>query len=231
MMKKNALLLLPVLWLFLWQAYAARGDFRPVAPDFSLDRVIQEMEKIRQGIEDLLVQVEVVASDPVSGREEITPIEFKFKPPDKLISEIQRPGGRLAVINGENMWIYSPDINLVEKYLLREESKRSRVLYEMSWGLTSPIRMLVRGMNRELAVLEDGTYLITLKPDQKDPDLEMLQAWVDPESWLVKRMKIFAPGRPPTEVRVKHWQINSGLSDDIFNFQVPSGAEVFEALK
>ena len=230
-MRNRARMLVPALGLFLWQACVASGDFRPPTPEPSLDRIIQEMERVRQGIEDLLVQVEVVTLDPISGKQEVTQIQFKFKQPDKLISEVQRPGGRLTVINGENMWIYSPDINVVEKYLLREERKRAQVLYEMSWGLTSPIRMLVRGMNRELSVLEDGTYLITLEPDQKDPDLEMLQAWVDPETWLVGRMKIFTASRPPTEVKVKHWEFNSGLSDDIFDFQIPSGADVFEVLE
>ena len=230
-MGKHARMLIPALGLFLWQACAARGGLRPPAPGPSVDRVIQEMERVRQGIEDLLVQVEIVTPDSVSGKQEITRMEFKFKPPDKLVSEVQKPCRRVTVINGENMWIYSPDINVVEKYLLREERKRAQVLYEMSWGLTSPIRMLVRRMNRELIVLKDGTYLITLLPDQKDPDLEMLQVWVDPETWLVGRMKIFAAGRPPTEVMVKHWEANSGLSDEVFDFRVPSGADVFEALE
>lgn len=220
-----------LLFLFSWQACAASGGYRPPPAEPSLDRVIHEMERVRQGIKDLIVHVDIVTLDPVFDREEATGIELKFKQPDKLISEIKRPGGRLTVINGDEMWIYSPDIRVVERYSLEDDRKRAQVLYEMSWGLTSPIRMLIRGMNRRLEVLDDGNYLITVEPDREEPDLERLEALVDPETWLIERMKIFTPGRPPTEVRVRHWETNTGLDDDIFDFQVPEGTDVFEALE
>ncbi len=221
---------LTALLLFLW-ACAAGGGLRPRPAPPSLDRVIYEMERVRRDIRDLVVHVDVVTADPVLDREETTRLELKFKDPDKLVSRVMKPDGRLTVINGERMWVYSPDIEVVEKYDLADERKRTQVLYEMSWGLTSPIRMLVRGMNRELEVLADGSYLIILEPDQLDPDLERLEAVVDPESWLIERMRIFAPGRPPTLVKVTKWLANAGLDEEIFEFQIPEGAAVFEALE
>lgn len=229
--RKRFLMLPTILSLLFWQACAAGGGYRPAPDKPSLDRVIHEMERVRRGIEDLVVHIEVVSFDRVSGRQDKTRVELKFKRPDRLISEIVEPEGRLTVINGDRMWIYSPDIGVVEKYSLEDERKREAVLYEMSWGLTSPIRALLRGMNRRLEVLDDGKYLIVVEPDREDFELKRLEAVVDPADWLIERMLILPAGRDPVEVWITRWDPDPGLDDDLFEFQIPEGAAVFEALE
>jgi len=200
------------------------------APEEPMDvnRVIYEMEAVREEIDELVAVVERSVNDGSVGGERDVKITLTYKKPDKLKSEIE--GGREVLINGDRMWIYSPDLQVVEAYDLKDEEKRRATLYEMSWGLTAPIKALLRGSNRSATELADGTILVTVVPDQKDAHLKEIQAWVDPRTWLIKKMVVSRVGQPPMTLKVKEWLINSGLPDSEFDFKLPEGADLFEPL-
>lgn len=197
----------------------------------TVNQVIREMELVRERIYDLVTVVERVSRDNLSGQKVKKEIHISYKKPDKLKAEVKGARPRVVVINGSQMWVYSPDLEIVEEYTLKDEEQQMQVIYEMSWGLTSPIKSLVRGMNRSLTVLEDGSLLVELVPDQKDAQVIKIKVWVDPQTWLITEMYIFPSDQPPILLRVKEWQMNSGLEDSFFDFQVPEGADVFEPLK
>jgi len=200
------------------------------APDDSseINRVIHEMERVREKIDDLIAVVERSAPDGADGGERNVTITLTYKKPDKLKSDIE--GGREVLINTDRMWIYSPDLQVVEAYDLKDEDKREAILYEMSWGLTSPIKALLRGSNRSASTLEDGTILVKVVPDQKDAQIKDIRAWVDPGSWLINKMVISRIGQPQVTLLVKEWRINSGILDSTFDFKLPEGADLFEPL-
>lgn len=197
----------------------------------SIDRVILEMERVREEIRDLTVTVErTIAAEP--GRPERTAeIQLVYRRPDRLRTEVKGADARVVVIKGERMWVYSPGLEVVEMYSLPGETERERAIYESSWGLTSPIKVLVRGMNRTLTVLPDGSYRVDLAPDQKDSEIDRIIAWVDPSTWLITRMEISQPGRPPTKLKIRNWRANQGVEDAVFDFTAPPGADVFEPLQ
>ena len=101
----------------------------------------------------------------------------------------------------------------------------------MSWGLTSPIKALVRGMNRSVEVRPDGDLQVMLVPDRKDAQIKKIVARVDPESWLIKEMAIQRSGLGPILLRVKEWKVNSGIPAENFDFKVPEGVDVFEPIE
>jgi len=196
------------------------------SPD--IKRVIHDMEMVREGIDELVAVVERSSGGGSAGEESDVKITLTYKKPDKLKSQIE--GGREVLINGDRMWIYSPDLQVVEAYELKDEDQRIALLYEMSWGLTSPIKALLRGSNRSAATLPDGTILVTVVPDQKDAQIREIQAWVDPRTWLIKKMVISRVGQPQVTLLVKEWLINADLPESIFDFNLPEGADLFEPL-
>ena len=204
-------------------SYSAPAD----SPD--INRVIHEMEAVREGINEMVVVVERSSGDGSAGEESNVKITLTYKKPDKLKSQIE--GGREVFINGDRMWIYSPDIQVAEAYELKDEDQRRALLYEMSWGLTSPIKALLRGSNRSAVTLPDETILVTVVPDQKDAQIKEIQAWVDPRTWLISKMVISRIGQPPVMLLVKEWLINTDLPESIFDFKLPEGADLFEPLE
>ncbi len=220
-------IILPV--LFLAVAVPAGELLRPTDRQPDIDRIIYEMELVRKNIDDLVAVVDhTVAGRPGDPRE-VTRITLTYKAPDKLKTEVA--GGREVLIDGGRMWIYSPDIGVAEAYRLKDEDQRRATIHEMSWGLTSPIRILLRGTNRSAALLDDGTYLVTVIPDQAEAEIERIQARVDPRTWLIGKMTISPRSGPPVELEISEWRINSGLPDSLFEFRLPEGADLFEPLE
>ncbi len=209
---------------------AAAGEvIRPVDREADIDRVIHRMEQVRKDIEDLVAVIDHTSVSRPGGPETVTRITLAYKSPDKLRNEIE--GGREVLVNGDRMWVYSPDLQVAEEYHLRDEDTRRATIYEMSWGLTSPIRVLLRGTQRFSTRLEDGTHLVTVIPDQAEAEIDRIRAWVDPESWLIERMEISPRDRPRIELAIREWKINSGLTDSDFEFSLPEGADLFEPLE
>ncbi len=209
---------------------AGAGEvIRPVDRQPDIDRIIHQMERVRKDIEDLVAVIDHTASLRPGETETVTRFTLAYKSPDKLRNEIE--GGREVLINGERMWVYSPDLKVVEEYHLRDEDTRRATIYEMSWGLTSPIRVLLRGTQRFSSRLEDGTHLVTVIPDQAETEIDRIRAWVSPESWLIERMEITPREGPRVELEIRGWQLNSGLPDSHFEFSLPEGAELFEPLE
>ncbi|MDP8215520.1 MAG: outer-membrane lipoprotein carrier protein LolA [Candidatus Euphemobacter frigidus] len=209
-------------------AFVQFGVLYGSEPPPEINRIIYEMEAVREKITDLVAVVERVSREPGSGRETIAEIRLIYKKPDKLKLEVK--DGREVLINGGRMWIYSPDLEIVETYNLKDDEQRNATLYEMSWGLTSPIKSLLRGTNRSASTLEDGTILVKVAPDQKDARIKEILAWVDPRTWLIKRMVVTRAGLPPVRLRIKEWRVNTGLLDSLFDFKLPKGADLFKPL-
>ncbi len=207
----------------------AGGVIRPVEREPDIDRIIHRMEQVRQDIEDLVAVIDHITARRPGEPETVTRITLAYKSPDKLRNEIE--SGREVLINGGRMWVYSPDLQVVEEYRLRDEETRRATIYEMSWGLTSPIRVLLRGTQRSSTRLEDGTHLVTVIPDQAEAEIDRIRAWVDPESWLIERMEISPRARPRIELEIREWKINTGLPDSDFEFTLPEGADLFEPLE
>ena len=204
------------------------GGLTASEPPPDINRIIREMEAVREEIEDLVAVVERSTGDSPSGSGAAAEIQLTYKKPDKMRTAIK--DGREVLINGDRMWIYSPDLQIVEAYNLKEKDQQRAALYEMSWGLTSPIKALLRGSNRSAKLLKDGRYLVTVVPDQKDAQITEIRAWVDSRTWLIEKMTISRSGQPPMELRIKEWRINTGLLDNIFDFKLPEGADLFDPL-
>jgi outer membrane lipoprotein carrier protein len=218
-----------VLPAFLLVLSGGAGEaIRPIGREADIDRIIYEMERVRQDIADLVTVVEHTATAP-GGRAAVTKITLTFKRPDKLKTEVA--GGREVLINGDRMWIYSPEIGVVEAYHLKDEEQRRAAIYEMSWGLTSPIRVLLRGTKRSSTRLDDGDYLVTVIPDGAETEISRIEARVDPRTWLIKRMTISPRSGSPVELKISEWKINTGLPDSRFEFRLPEGADLFEPLE
>ncbi len=208
---------------------AGRGEaVRPVEREPDLDRIIHEMEEVRRSITDLIAVIDYDSSAP---GEESSPrrITLSYKSPDKLKTEVA--GGREVLINGDQMWIYSPELGVVEAYHLRDEEQRRATLYEMSWGLTSPIRVLLRGTERSFTRLEDGSFLVTVIPDGSETEISRIRARVDPRTWLIREMTISSKSAPPVRLKIGQWRINTGMDAGRFDFQLPEGAELFPPLE
>ncbi len=196
---------------------------------YTVDTVIRRLEENREKIRGLQAQVtrEFLPLAETGDREEI---KVYYRAPDRLRTEIAGAKPRTVVINSDLMWIYHPRMEMVEQFRLPDENRRRQAMYEMSWGLTSPIMVLVRGMNRSLEELPSGLLLVHLTPDNPEISLERITALVDPESWLIRSLDIFQPGAAAVRIGVVSWNPETDLGEELFRLELPAGWDFFEEI-
>ena len=70
-------------------------------------------------------------------------------------------------------------------------------------------------------------YHLRLQPAEETA-VASLQVWVDKDSWLARRLTFTDQGGLITHYRFTEMQINPGLADSLFVFQVPDTVEVID---
>jgi len=196
----------------------------------TVDGVLRALEEKREGISGLAARISRTEKKP-DGSGNTEEITLFYRAPDRLRTEIGGARPRRVVINGDRMWFFHPTLEVVEQYDLPDEERRQQAMYEMSWGLTSPIMVLVRGMNRSLEELPSGRLLVNLVPDNDEIQLEEITARIDPARWEIEEMTIRRPGLPALHLAVVSWDPDTEPDEGLFSLDVPEGWDVFEAIE
>ncbi|MGH7791283.1 MAG: LolA family protein, partial [Thermodesulfobacteriota bacterium] len=76
---------------------------------------------------------------------------------------------------------------------------------------------------------EYGNYLIDLTPKENtdEEDYNKVTISVD-KTMLVKTIYLYDPFGNLTRVRLENIEINKGIPDSLFKFEVPKGAEIIK---
>ena len=181
----------------------------------------------------------VLVSGSVQGIEVSMKAEVWEKTPNKgravLLesSEAERVGATI-VSDGEQAWFYDPSTNQV---LVGPVGEVQMPLSEEALlSLQGLVQKLLDASEAELAgeetILDRETYKLTLRPREGESELYpgngTATLWVDQEQWIVLKATYKADELGQGSVELQSFELNPGLSDDWFQFEVPEGAEVVD---
>jgi outer membrane lipoprotein-sorting protein len=197
--------------------------------DFTADQIAEKMQEKQAGIEDMSATVHMTMTNE-AGTQEME-YETLQKMPDKTKSVVVYPeemAGQVTVSDGEKMWIYYPDANKVTIMTMPEISDDFEVDY------TSIIGDLLNETDASLVGTEnvDGrdTFILMLVPKDEEDSLYAsdMKVWVDDETWTPLKIEMGTEDTYQITVEYRNFEINTGISDDEFEFEIPEGAEVTE---
>ncbi len=146
-----------------------------------------------------------------------------------------RYAGMVMVSNGQQGWLYEPARNRVTVGAVAEID--TPLPQEMLNELQHMIQEMLDASNAELvgeeAVAGREAYKLTLSPKegtkkQLFPGNGTATLWVDKEQWFVLKATYEAGNLGRGGMEVQSFELNSGLADDLFVFQVPEGAQVVD---
>lgn len=205
------------------------------------EEITAKMKEVEAGIEDAHAVVEFFGS--TGEGENSMVIEVWEKKPDKYRAEILESSdpekaapGSVMVNDGEQTWIYDPAKNRVLVGDAESEEGPSgprdaiRFMDEMIQRVldTSDVELV-----GEEEVAGTDTYKLELTrkegtEEEKSPiPLKGSSTlWVDKENWIILRSEFKVDGFGESRMSVRSFEFNTGLSGDIFVFEVPEGAEV-----
>jgi outer membrane lipoprotein-sorting protein len=197
--------------------------------------------RVRETVESTKDAHAVVAvSVNVQGIEITVTAEVWEKSPNKLRAEVLQASlselvGMTLVSDGQQGWFYEPAHNQVTVGPAAEIE--TPLPQEMLDSLQEVIQQGLDVSNAELVgeekVAGRETYKLTLSPKEDAPP-EMfaeegtITLWVDKEQWIVLKGTFEAGTFGQGSMEIQSFELNPGLADDLFRFEVPAGVEVID---
>jgi outer membrane lipoprotein-sorting protein len=207
------------------------------------DRITAEeiVARMQETVEDTQDAHAVVsASMDVQGIEFSATAEVWEKSPNKVRAEVLEASepdlvGSIVVSDGQQGWSYEPARNVVRVGSASEIE--TPLPEEMLTELRDVIQAVLDASDVELAgeetVVGRGAYKLTLRP-KADAEQSFFPGdgtatlWVDQEQWIVLKAEYEGGTFGQGSMEVQSFELNPGLSEDLFAFTVPEGATVID---
>ncbi|MDW7732364.1 MAG: DUF4367 domain-containing protein, partial [Methanolobus sp.] len=206
-----------------------------IGQDYTADQIAEKMQEKQANIEDYSATVHITSG--LENYSQIMEYEVMQKNPDKSRAIVRLPeeeAGTITIRNGEKMWIYSPEQNLVQVIDIPELYGDYETDYLGIIGYyLNETEISVEGYTKY-----EGreTYVITSKPNENQSEDDFLapeiKAWIDKETWMPLKIKFIGKTGKNSEeeyysvIEYRNFKVNSGISDELFEFEVPEGAEI-----
>jgi len=148
--------------------------------------------------------------------------EVFLRKPRRMRWEYRDPAGKLFVSDGNHAYFYSPSANRVEKSPLRE-----------SGDLRTPLAFLIgqvdlrRDFDRFLYRAEDEDIYVEGEPRSNRSPYCKVVFVVTPE-YRIRRLEVHGQDQSVMEFVFSEETVNPPLADELFEFQMPEGAELVE---
>lgn len=226
------------LWMAIGLLLAVSLALAGCGGKITAEEIIAKMQETMENTTD--AHAVVVAHLDVQGIEISATAEVWEKMPNKGRAEVleaSQPGlaGTTMVSDGEQAWLYDPTRDVVEVGPLGEIEMP--LPQEMLTSLQSIIQEVLDASDVELlgeeVVAGRDAYKLSLSP-KEDAGQQFLPGggtatlWVDQAQWIVLKATYEATSFGQGSMEMQSFELNPGLSDDLFQFQVPEGVQVID---
>ncbi len=201
----------------------------------SVDEIVAKMKEVEASTDDVHGVLEI--SINALGMDQEMLVEVWEKRPSKtradmLESSMPEYQGSVVVSDGEQVFVYLPEDNkVVVEEIGPGEPSGPRYAIEMMEELIEYVADTSEGrLIGEEEVAGVPTYLLEFTPKEGDesflPTGSTATLWVDQERWVVLQAHLIGDAVGEGWMRVRSFELNTGLGDELFVFEIPEGVEV-----
>ncbi len=229
-MKKKALLALFLIGLSIFISGC-------VDDELTAEQIAEKLQEKQANIEDYSATVHMTAS--ADGQVQEIEYEVVQKMPDKSRSVVVEPdeqAGIVTVCNGENVWVYDPanDAVITDS---PESTDTSAVDYtgipaidytSFISGMLNESHVSIGGLER---IDDRDAYIISMvQKDNSSKGGPVIDGkmWIDKETWMPVKIEMARDDGYQVIVEYQNFKVNTGISDEEFEFEIPEGANVFD---
>lgn len=209
-----------VSFLCLWAAHAARAEVAPT--------VIEVVDRIQESCaraQELSARFQQTITNKSLGQ--VLPASgiLLLKRPGKMRWEYQKPEPRLFVTDGKMLWDYSPADKQV-KVLKVDEAFSSRLPFAFLAGDCQLRREFEISKVENAATRAANIAILDLRPKHPELGISRMLLEVNLQTYVIQRTTLFDAAGNTTVIALTHLKLNSGLSDQQFEFAPPAGVTV-----
>ncbi|WP_167880852.1 outer membrane lipoprotein-sorting protein [Methanococcoides sp. AM1] len=222
-MKRTKILFI---FLMVFSAFLSAGC---VDDQVSAEEIAEQMQQKNDLIEDSSFTLYMTMS--LMGQESVMEQDMVQKK-EKMRSFTKQPAeqaGTIVVSNGETMWTYDPRQNSVVVMEMPDVDLGQELNYAgLIANFLNESDVSFSGMEK---IDGRNTFIMTLGPKEEESSGSIftgnIKVWVDEETWMPLKYDIYDPdGNVIISAEVRNLQVNTGISDEVFEFDIPEGAEV-----
>ena len=205
-------LLIALLALLLAPASASADDAQDV---------LARVRKKYDSVTDATLKFSQEVKFPLAGINQRVEGKLLLKKTNKYRVELD---GQTIVTDGQTVWSYAVATNqvLIDKFKLNE-----RMLSPERLLTTAPDEYTSRIVGKE-RIGATETIALLLTPRSESSSVRSLKLWVDEGTSLVKQVVLVDVNGRETQYIVRDIDINTGLDDSRFVFDIPEGVEVVD---
>lgn len=183
------------------------------------ESLVERIEERHARTTDLVARFEQTYRSGLLGRALVERGVVSIKQPGRMRWEYQDPEEKLFISDGETFYFYVPED---EQVIVQEQDEQRSLAARLLFGLGGLLEEFEATLEEPF---EEGVLRVRLTPRRDDAELE--RAYVDVEpSGVVRSITIEDIQGNRTRFRFEELKENTGLKDELFRFEVPSGVEV-----
>lgn len=149
--------------------------------------------------------------------------EVWFKKPGKMRWNYNTPNKDQIVSDGKTLWFYDEEEKQVIETPITQVSETQSTTTLLS-GLGNIKQLFDASFSDAENIIPNGAYLVDLVP-KGDEEYNKVTIAVD-KDMMVNKIYLYDPFGNLTTVKLADIKTNGGVSDSLFDFKAPEGAEV-----
>jgi outer membrane lipoprotein-sorting protein len=200
--------------------------------------IVAKLQEVEASTEDAHAILEFSAKG--QGTDQDLVVEAWEKRPNKFRAEVLEANdselvGATSVTDGQQFWMYEPGKNevVIGEVGPDEPSSFRWAIQEMEYMIQQALDATDVKLAGEEDIAGVATYKLELAPKEGDetflPAGSKATLWVDQERWVVLQAYFSGGIAGEGQMRVRSFELNTGIADDRFQFQIPEGAKVTKA--
>lgn len=151
----------------------------------------------------------------------------------KLNFTFSQPAGDLIVSNGQTLYVYVARLRAVGRQPLKTKDKEGKSLY--SAGTAEGLGNLFRRYHYRFDKPEqpreiDGNrfFVLELKEKEITGGYDKITLYVEPETYLIRRMQASSPSGRSVELTFSNIKLNPEIDAKLFQFKEPENAKIVD---
>jgi len=206
------------------------------------EEVVVKMQEVEASIENAHAVAEF--SVQVQGEELELVIEMWERSPSSFRSEVLDANkddlaGAISVTDGQQVWLYSPThgeaaVAGVDDLGMDETIDPRQIIGMMEEGIQWVLDTCEVELVGEELIDEVATYRLEFTPREEEDTPALLPPgttatlWVEKDRWIVLQGYLDGGNLGQGWMRIRSFEFNEGVADELFQFEVPAGVEVIE---
>lgn len=204
------------------------------AAKVTAEEVIAKVKEVVANTNDGHAVIELTAD--VQGESVQAVVEVWGRQDNKARAEVLESNrdelaGVIAVTDGQTAWLYHP---AEDQVIVTDVSDMPADQQAIIQGMEDLIQEVLDASDVEMLAEEEvagaETYKLSLTPkegeEQSWPIVGTATLWVDQEQWIVLKAHLAAVNLGEGMMQVRSFELNPGLGDEVFTFELPAGVEV-----